>query len=147
MANAKVKLGKLFKDEMGALHGRLTILGLGSTNIISEQAKTFDGAPYLKLIADPLGDAYEIGAAFPKKKDGMDYYSVNLDSPILPAPINAALFPDKNNPDTFNLIWTRPEPKAVPAPSATGEIALANNQEGPSQKRGIFRKPAPAATL
>ncbi|MDR3450893.1 MAG: DUF736 family protein [Alphaproteobacteria bacterium] len=33
----------------------------------------------------------------------------NLDSPVLPTPINAALFPDRDNPEQFNLIWNRPD--------------------------------------
>jgi len=36
----------------------------------------------------------------------MIYHSVSIDSPVLPAPISAALFPDKES-NTFNLVWNR----------------------------------------
>ncbi len=148
MANNKVKLGKAVKDETGVIHGRISGLGMGSVDFITEEATSLDGKPYLKLIADPTGDAYEVGAAFPKTKDGMAYYSVSLESPILSAPINAALFPDKNNANAFNLVWNRPEqPKA--SADATAETGQNDNQEmNQQQKRnGFFRRsstPTPA---
>lgn len=109
MATPKVKLGKFFQDEHGALHGTISGLGIGSTTVISQQATDREGHSYLKLIADPLGAAYEVGAAFPKEKDGMSYYSVNLESPLLPAPLNAALFHDNENVTILNLVWSRPD--------------------------------------
>jgi uncharacterized protein (DUF736 family) len=110
-----VNLGLFVQDETGTLHGKFNGLGVGSTSIISEPATSLQGKPYLKLIADPLGAAYEVGAAFPKEKDGMNYYSAVLDSPIFHAPLNVALFPDEEVPNIFNLVWNRPE---VPKPTA-----------------------------
>jgi uncharacterized protein (DUF736 family) len=103
-----VNLGVFVQDETGTLHGRFSALGAGSTSIISETATSVEGKPYLKLIADPLGAAYEVGVAFPKEKNGMNYYSAVLDSPIFEAPLNVALFPDKEVPNLFQLVWNRP---------------------------------------
>jgi uncharacterized protein (DUF736 family) len=105
-----VNLGVFVQDELGTLHGRFSGLGVGSTSIISEEATSADGKTYLKLIADPLGAAYEVGAAFPKEKGGLNYYSAVLDSPIFQAPLNVALFPDKEEPNIYNLVWNRPTP-------------------------------------
>ena len=114
-----VNLGLFVQDEPGTLHGRFSALGAGSTSIISETATSVEGKPYLKLIADPLGAAYEVGVAFPKAKNGMNYYSAVLDSPIFEAPLNVALFPDKEVPNLFQLVWNRPGcPK--PRPEAHG---------------------------
>jgi uncharacterized protein (DUF736 family) len=110
-----VNLGRFVQDEAGTLHGRFSGLGLGSTSIISETATSLEGKPYLKLIADPLGAAYEVGVAFPKEKDSMNYYSAVVDSPIFQAPLNVALFPDKEMPNIFNLVWNRP---LAPKPTA-----------------------------
>jgi uncharacterized protein (DUF736 family) len=112
-----INLGLFVQDELGTLHGRFSGLGVGSTSIISEPATSLTGQPYLKLIADPLGAAYEVGVAFPKEKAGMKYYSVVLDSPIFQAPLNVALFPDKEAPDIFNLVWSR---QAIPKPTSEG---------------------------
>ncbi len=104
-----VKLGEFMADSSGVLHGSICGLGIGTTEVISEEATAQNGRRYLKLIADPMRSAYEVGVAFPKTKNDANYYSVHLDSPIFPFPLNAALFPDKGNEGTFNLVWTRPE--------------------------------------
>jgi len=128
-----VKLGEFLQDESGALHGKICGLGIGSTDVISEEATSHDGKPYLKLIADPLRTAYEIGAAFPKMKDGMDYFSVNLESPLFPVPISAALFHDRDNDGTFNLVWNRPE---TPRP-AVEAIVSAGQAQGRSSLKNV----------
>ena len=100
----QVKLGKAYRDEFGALHGRINGIGIGSTDFLTEHATAQNGRQYFKLIADPLGHPYDIGAAFRKQKDGLSYYSVSLESPLLQAPIHAALFPDPHNEDSYNLV-------------------------------------------
>jgi uncharacterized protein (DUF736 family) len=119
-----VKLGEFMMDEKGILHGVICGLGIGSTDVISEEATSHDGRPYLKLIADPLRTSYEVGAAFPKMKDGMEYYSAHLESPLFAAPLSAALFPSRGNEGIFNLVWNRPEtPKpAVEADANAGQV-------------------------
>jgi len=118
MANPKMRLGKFIQEENGTLHGRINGLGIRSVDVLSEAASSQEGRPYLRLIADPLGDAYDVGAAFPKEKDGMHYYSVNLDSPLLPSPISAALFPDRCEEHGFNLVWSRQEQDTNPSVAA-----------------------------
>jgi len=53
----------------------------------------------------------DVGAAWKKtSKDGAKpYISVRLDSPFLPMPLNAALFPGKERQHV--LVWDRPERK------------------------------------
>ncbi|MEJ0061660.1 MAG: DUF736 family protein [Alphaproteobacteria bacterium] len=52
----------------------------------------------------------------------MQYHSVNIESPVLPTPINAALFQDKEDDSKFNLIWNRPEQQGLKA-EATLSVA------------------------
>ena len=55
-------------------------------------------------------DGCEAGAAWKRTtKDGKEYVSVRLDSPFLPAPINCALFVQKD--DSYALVWDRTKPK------------------------------------
>ena len=115
MATQKVKIGKFTQDQYGIFRGNISGLGIGSTEVISQEVSDREGKLYQKLIADPLGAAYEVGAAFPRNKGDMAYYSVNLESPLFPASLSAALFPDRENMGTFNLVWERPE---APKPSA-----------------------------
>jgi len=137
MANPKIRLGRFMQDETGTLYGKIGGLGLGSTNVVSELAISHEGKPYLKLIADPTAASFEIGAAFPKEHDGRKYYSVNLESPVLLAPINAALFPDKTEYNTYNLVWNRSE---GPKPSIEADIETKNT-------RGKHRSPNVSITL
>ena len=111
MKNGKrnsIKIGSFTADKKGVMHGRVYGLGIGSTPVMFEPQTSKDGKQYFRLIADPAKEAYEIGAAFPKDKDGMAYHSVSIESPVLPAPINAALFLDKES-GAYNLVWNRQE--------------------------------------
>ncbi|MDR3560901.1 MAG: DUF736 family protein [Negativicutes bacterium] len=157
MTTPRIKLGRFSKGSMSPLEGSIGGLGMGTIEVMAMAATSADGKPYLKLIGDPEGAAFEIGAAFPKIKDGLEYYSVNLESPMLAAPINAALFPDKNDSHFYNLVWNRLD-GATPAAAAkaTGDndnatqLPLPKPEEQeplPQQKRGgrrvIGAKPAP----
>jgi len=101
-----IKIGTFSADKKGIMHGKIFGLGLGVTPVMFEPQTSQGGKSYFRLIADPAKEAYEIGAAFPRDKDGLAYHSVSIESPMLPAPISAALFPDKEN-NTFNLVWNR----------------------------------------
>ena len=95
-----VTLGHFVRDELGTLHGRFSGLGVGSTAIISEE---INGSDDLRLVADPLGVAYEVGIATPVD----DSYTAVLDSPIFQAPLTVSIVPD--TPGTFTtMIWERP---------------------------------------
>jgi len=106
---AVMKLGTFQTDQYGTLNGKLCALGVGVIPVAFEPETSKDGKPYFRVMADPYGEGYEIGAAFEKQKDGMTYYSVSLESPAFKAPINAALFPDRSREGIFNLVWDRPE--------------------------------------
>jgi uncharacterized protein (DUF736 family) len=51
----------------------------------------------------------DLGAAWKKTSGkGTTYHSVQLDSPLLPKPINCVLF--EQNDGSFHLVWERPKP-------------------------------------
>jgi len=109
-----VKIGTFTLNQQGILQGRIYGLGLGSTPVSFVPQTSQSGNSYYRLMADPSGNAYEIGVAFPKEKSGTIYHSISIDSPVLPAPINATLFSDKRT-GAHNLLWSRMEdasPKA-----------------------------------
>jgi len=110
-----MKIGTFALDNDGVLRGRIYGLGLGAVHVVFDPQTSKDNREYFRLIADPAKDAYEIGVAFPKEKSGMNYHSVSIESPVLAAPVNAALFPDKEHPETFNLVWNRPEQQGLKA--------------------------------
>lgn len=104
-----MKIGTFVQNNDGSLLGRIHGLGFVTVAVAGEPQSSRGGKDYFRLIADPAKDVYEIGFAFAKQKDGKTYYSVSIDSPMFPQPVNAALFQDKGNPGVFNLIWNRPE--------------------------------------
>ena len=105
-----MKLGKFTRDSIGDMHGRIFGLGLPAIPVLFEpQTSKKNGAPYFRIIANPVSEAYEIGAAFERQKDGVTYYTVSLDSPAFVDTVNAVLFPDREMPGQFNLFWERPE--------------------------------------
>ena len=129
-----IKIGTFAADKKGVMHGKIYGLGLGVTPVMFEPQTSKDGKSYFRLIADPAKEAYEIGAAFPKDKDGMAYHSVSIESPALPAPINAALFQDKES-NTFNLVWNRQdEPKDLKA-EATVNVNVQPQHQAQTTRR------------
>jgi len=114
-----IKIGTFTSNQQGILEGHIYGLGLGSTPVAFAPQTSQSGYSYYRLIADPKGNAYEIGAAFPKEKNGQIYHSISIDSPLLQKPINATLFADRNTGE-HNLFWSRFEDDAP--------IAGANNQ-------------------
>ncbi|MFY9288175.1 MAG: DUF736 family protein [Alphaproteobacteria bacterium] len=119
-----MKLGKFIQDSQGQLHGKINGLGMGSISVIGKPTTSSAGKAYLKLIADPMIEAYEVGAAFPKEKNGINYYIVTLDSPLFQSGVTAALFPDKEREAIFNLVWSRSEPSGL-SPDAALEAQQA----------------------
>ena len=135
MTAPNMKSGKFFHDREGTIHGRICGLGMVKETVVSQPALDREGRNYLKLIGDPLGEAYELGAAFPKEKDGKRYYSVIIDSPLFPAPLHAALFYDHDSETTLNLVWNRsgtqrqtgePAPGTEPSSSRRSTRAVAS---------------------
>lgn len=110
-----MKIGTFAVDNQGVLQGRIYGLGLGAVHVVFDPQTSKDNKEYFRLIADPAKEAYEIGVAFPKEKGEMVYHSVSIESPVLAAPINAALFPDKDHEGSYNLVWNRPEPQGLKA--------------------------------
>jgi len=103
-----MRLGTFTLDSFGEMHGKICGLGLGVTPVVFQQQTSRDGNLYFKAIADPVGEAFDIGAAFEREKDGKKYYAVYLESPAFAAPVNAVLLPDREYTGTYNLIWDRP---------------------------------------
>ncbi len=138
MKNGKknsIKIGSFTADKKGIMHGKIYGLGLGVTSVMFEPQTSKDGKSYFRLIADPAKEAYEIGAAFPRDKDGMVWHSVSIESPVLPAPINAALFLDKEN-GAYNLVWNRQDdPKDLRA-EATVNVNVQPQHQAQTQSRG-----------
>src|ERR1700761_1673648 len=98
-----MKAGSFRRDEEGTLYGKIQALGLGNLDAVFAERTSKKGETFFRVIADPNGAPFEIGSAWPKVKEGLHYYSVSLDTVFSSKPINAALFPDKNDSNTFNL--------------------------------------------
>jgi uncharacterized protein (DUF736 family) len=126
-----MKIGTFVQNSDGSLLGRIHGLGMVTTAVVFDPQKSREGKDYYRLIADPAKDVYEIGVAFPKQKDGKEYLSVNIDSPALATPLNAALFPDKDNRGVFNLVWNRPEAQGL-KPDPTTDRGQSRHFSGPS---------------
>ncbi len=112
-----VKIGTFTPNQQGILEGRIYGLGLGSTQVAFAPQTSQSGNNYYRLIADPAGQPYEIGVAFPKEKNGSVYHSISIDSPVLQTPINATLFADKRTGE-HNLLWSRIEDASPKAESS-----------------------------
>ena len=59
---------------------------------------------------------------------------------MFPAPVNAGLFQDKANPQTYNLVWDRPEPRPALHADADAKQQQAPKAEEAATKAGFFRR-------
>lgn len=124
-----MKIGTFIQNNDGSLLGRIHGLGFVTVAVAGEPQRSQSGKDYFRLIADPAKDIYEVGFAFAKQKDGKTYYSVSIDSPMFPQPVNAALFQEKGIPGVFNLIWNRPETQGVQPEAASKLLRRGDGQQ------------------
>jgi uncharacterized protein (DUF736 family) len=129
-------IGAFGKNNKNALEGRLCGLGIGTLPILfNPNAGKKDNQPDYTLIANPGSeDAYPIGKAW-EPREGREHYYVKIESPFLTTPvIKASLFPIKNQPGQFTLVWYSPDddaPKTVADLKAeTGKTAAADKVQG-----------------
>ena len=74
MKNTKrnnVKIGTFTPNQQGILQGHIYGFGIGSTSVAFVPQTSQSGNSYYRLMADPTGNAYEIGVAFPKERNGI----------------------------------------------------------------------------
>jgi uncharacterized protein (DUF736 family) len=100
-------IGKFQNAENGRITGELDALLAGRMKLTFEP--NTKGADYTVMTETGC----EAGAAWKKtsKDSKKEFVSVKLDSPLLPTPLNAALFPAKEA-GRHVLVWDRPERKA-----------------------------------
>jgi uncharacterized protein (DUF736 family) len=121
-----MRIGSFTQDPQGNIVGQISGLGIGIIPVELQSQVSRDGDPFFKMIANQEGEPYEIGAVFPKEKEGRPYYSVLLDSPLFPKSLHAAMFYDDRS-HLYNLVWERlpsVAPKAEYADKVTPEEAL-----------------------
>jgi uncharacterized protein (DUF736 family) len=81
--------------------------------VIATTEKNNPEGPDYRVTARTATGQVELGAAWKRTSDrGRDFISVSLDAPLLAAPVNAALFLDKNETEA-SLVWNRKKPKAT----------------------------------
>jgi uncharacterized protein (DUF736 family) len=101
-------IGRFQNAENGRITGELDALLADTKPLLF--VPNSNGPDYIVLTET----ACEAGAAWKKtSKDGKkEFVSVRLDSPFLPVPVNAALFPAKDGAGRHVLIWDRKKPEA-----------------------------------
>jgi uncharacterized protein (DUF736 family) len=102
-------IGKFQTKEDGRIVGELHALLFGRINLTFTPKEK--GANYTVTFSET---GIEAGAAWNKtsKEGGKPFISVRLDSPVLSKPFNTAMFPGRDRPGTYVLVWDRREPEA-----------------------------------
>ena len=119
-----MRIGRFYRSQNGGMSGRIQGLGLTGTTVSVKKETSKEGKEYFRVVADPMGDPYDVGVMFEKQKDNKVFYSVILDTPMLPAPIYATLRPDERLPGQFHLFWDRAEmQKAIAEPQKIAVVA------------------------
>ncbi|HTV87575.1 MAG TPA: DUF736 domain-containing protein [Stellaceae bacterium] len=93
--------------------GELATLTAGPRKLVFQPSEaTAEKAPHYRVIGDSKAGDIELGAAWKSRsREGVDYLSVKLDDPALPAPVNCALMASTEG-EGFILVWSRDSRKA-----------------------------------
>src|SRR5271154_1721881 len=95
-----------YKGDIVTLNFQLNGVDMTPTDKVSSKE------PDYRVTARTATGLVELGAAWKRTSDrGREFVSVSLDAPLLAAPVNAALFLDKNETDAA-LVWNRSKSKA-----------------------------------
>jgi len=102
-----------YDEKTDSFTGDILTLGFQLAGVVIAPAeKTNPEGPDYRVMAQTAMGEVELGAAWKRTSDrGRDFNSVALDGPLLAAPVNAALFLDKNEIEA-SLVWNRSKPKA-----------------------------------
>jgi uncharacterized protein (DUF736 family) len=90
-------------------------------DLVEGQVITLQFKQYIRLVPNPGADSspispalliysgeVEIGAAWARLRNGrVAYFDVRIDDASLSRPINATLYPADDDPDRFELVWSR----------------------------------------
>ena len=100
-------IGKLTKQQDGSYKGFVATLALSAKITMRPVELVTERGPAFRIFAG----AGEVGAAFEQTAEGTGqvYLSVKLDDPTLAAPIYCAAFENKEKPEDFDLVWSRPK--------------------------------------
>jgi uncharacterized protein (DUF736 family) len=102
-------IGKLTKQKDGSHAGYVATLTIQRKITMRpiETADLRERGPVARIFAG----AGEIGAAFEQtsQQDGVVYLSLKLDDPTFAAPVYCAAFANKEKPEDYDLVWSRPK--------------------------------------
>lgn len=101
-------IGTFTRQDKGGYTGAIRTLSFNAkVQIIPDPTKTKPGQPDYRVYSAKV----ELGAAWKKTSEaGRDYLSVSIDDPSFAQPLNAALI-EAEEPDGYNLVWSRPRPR------------------------------------
>ncbi len=97
-------IGTFAANADNGFHGDINTAGLHLRKVVFEAMEK--GADYA-LSAEIEGQCFEIGAAWKKSGEYGEYLSVMIDSPALPARINATFNLKPSNSGLYALRWER----------------------------------------
>jgi len=106
------RIGSFSRTEDGVFEGRvLTLTVQVDLKLIPNSDIEGPGTKLPDLLAFASNNA-EIGAAWAKQEGNNPvFYTVRLDDPSWPGPLNAALFQNKFQPTLYDLVWSRGTPR------------------------------------
>ena len=121
MSNQIGQMTKTFKDGKAQYEGYARTLNLDvSLRLVPNPHKTGDGPDYKTLVKNQTGEFVEVGAAWinqskPKMigDEPTEYLSIHLDDPSFQSELRFTAFESRENPDIWNLVWSRVKPQAA----------------------------------
>ncbi len=101
----------VYDGEKNVYAGDIITLGITLQNVMfMPNSKRNQHEPDYRIVVSGMAEYVELGAGWKRSSErGQSYVSVALDSPVLPAPIHAALFAGKDEAHA-DLVWNCRKP-------------------------------------
>ncbi|MBE1529840.1 uncharacterized protein (DUF736 family) [Sphingopyxis sp. OAS728] len=80
--------------------------------IVPAQPSDTENAPAWRVLLVEADNGIEIGAGWERRSERAgSYVALQIDDPVLGAPIRANLLRSAQNEDEYHLLWSRPMPR------------------------------------
>ncbi|GBQ48488.1 DUF736 domain-containing protein [Acidomonas methanolica] len=105
-----IHLGTFTRTENGFFGQITSFLMADDLAIVPNENRTSENAPDYRVLRGLDDDGTEVGCAWARQGERIGLWlAVMIDDPLFARPLRVRLMPDRDNADSFQLVWNRPE--------------------------------------
>ncbi|MFT8797203.1 MULTISPECIES: DUF736 domain-containing protein [Alphaproteobacteria] len=104
-----IRLGTFTRTTNGFFGQITTFLMEDELSILPIEDPATENTPDYRVLRGLEDDAIQVGCAWARQGERVGLWlAVMIDDPLFARPLRARLLPDRDEHDTFHLVWNRP---------------------------------------